>query len=103
MRKRIKRKQQFRGWCDEGRGGEHPPGACYTVPGSPGLEQKQLDQTSMNEGGSTGRWKDGGRISRSLCTVAGEVDRGRLTELRKHGRKEERKKKEGSINKAGVR
>jgi len=44
-----KKKVAIQGCCEEGE--VHPLGACYTVPRSPEWEQKQLDQTSMNEGG----------------------------------------------------
>ena len=37
------KKAATQGCSDEGRGREHPLGACYTAPGSPGSEEKQLD------------------------------------------------------------
>ncbi len=91
-----KMKVAIHGCSNEGRGGVHPVGACYTLSGSPGSEQKQLDQTSMNEGGSEARWKAstaGNRVSRNLSTVdrgwteTEGVHHGRPTELRKQGRK----------------
>lgn len=73
------KKKAIQGCSDEDWGGEHPLGACYTVAGSSGLEQKQLDQTSMDEGGDEEgreeRWKAStaeNKRSRNLFTVAEE-------------------------------
>lgn len=84
VRKQIKKKAAMQGCCDEG--GVQPLGACYTAPRSPGWEQKQLDQTSMNEGGSRERLRAttaGSTVSRNLYIESGRMHHRRLTAQKK--------------------